>query len=592
MNKELIEKINKKFSCSQKYQLFPDYITDINFPCFKGLESNSTVKFNFPLTVLVGENGCGKSSVLQALQNTPEGNSFTQRWFSTTIDPIPEEPRAAYWYSYYSKDANQIVQVVKQRIKKDKNPDYWEPGRPVVKYGMDKFEETKTPKPGASKTRWNGTKRNVLYMDFRAEITAFDKYFYFGDVPNSQTLKSKQDYLRYWSPYLKAAIDGTIGTNYTYRNKQKIFSIEELSDEEIKIVSDILDKSYKHIKIISHSFYKKRGESVYFTLDSGLSDFSGKYTEAFAGSGESAVAKLVHKVYQVQNGSLVLLDEPEVSLHPGAQKRLLDFLLSNILEKGIQVVISSHSPSIVEELPPDAIVVLNKSANGKFVPKNNVPAEIAFSYIGHQTGKKKILVEDRAAKLLIEKVLDFIDPKAKQSITVEFHNGGSEDLYKEAVVLSRNNENKIFFILDGDKNTNINIPEEILNTEVDEYIDKITHIGLQKLSFSADSGKKDQLTEEKKKYLSYLKNFMYFFPTNDPEQIMWEATTVTKPNEGSEINDYKELFKDFASDEYGDSCAESIFHVQKKFCNKLDKNNESILYLTNLLKSILDMKND
>ena len=28
--------------------------------------------------------------------------------------------------------------------------------------------------------------------------------------------------------------------------------------------------------------------------------------------------------------------------------------------------------------------------------------------------------------------------------------------------------------------------------------------------------------------------------------------------------DYKELFKDFASDEYGDSCAESIFHVQKK----------------------------
>ena len=49
MNKELIDKIIKKFSCDNKYQLFPDYIADINFPCFKGLESNSTVKFNLTL---------------------------------------------------------------------------------------------------------------------------------------------------------------------------------------------------------------------------------------------------------------------------------------------------------------------------------------------------------------------------------------------------------------------------------------------------------------------------------------------------------------------------------------------------------------
>ena len=54
----------------------------------------------------------------------------------------------------------------------------------------------------------------------------------------------------------------------------------------------------------------------------------------------------------------ILLDEPEVSLHPGAQERLVEFLFEQIKKHKHQVVVSTHSPSIIRHLPPEAIKVM------------------------------------------------------------------------------------------------------------------------------------------------------------------------------------------------------------------------------------------
>jgi hypothetical protein len=66
------------------------FITHIRFPRFKNLQTGARVDFNFPITALVGSNGCGKTSVLHALYGAPEGKSTSEYWFSTTLDPIDE----------------------------------------------------------------------------------------------------------------------------------------------------------------------------------------------------------------------------------------------------------------------------------------------------------------------------------------------------------------------------------------------------------------------------------------------------------------------------------------------------------------------
>ncbi|WP_288507641.1 AAA family ATPase [uncultured Treponema sp.] len=594
MNNELIEKIKKSFNNDTNFERFPDFITDIHFPCFKGLAPNSEIRFQFPLTVLVGENGCGKSSVLQALETAPEGSSYSQKWFSTRVDPIPEEPRPAFWYFYNSSEAKKNVQVLNLRIKKESNPDYWEPSRPVAKYGMELFPKEMAKTPGASGTRWNGTKRNILYLDFRGELTAFDKYFYFGEKPNTITLKTKQDYIRYYSVYLKGVIDGWVKAGFKYRRIKRVEKISKLVSDEIETISFILDKQYEEISIVTHSFYKQWGDSVYFKLKNIHSEtFNGNYTEAFAGSGESAVVKLIHQVYQTPKGTLVLLDEPEVSLHPGAQKRLLDFLLKQTLEKGLQIVLTSHSPAIVEELPKEAVVLLHKSLDGTFSPKCSIELTLAFQYIGQTNFEKpKIIVEDKLAELLVNKALAILDTNASKSIDVICHAGGAKDIYKEAVVLSRLSVTKTYLLLDGDQKCDIPSSNAIAEKKLDEIITNITGVAIAKLGFVADSGSEfEQLLSEKKKYLDYLKSNCFFLPLRTPEEILWKCSEKSPHTVINELKKdaYKLAIAETAKEDMcGDVSANDIFCFQKKLCNAIPRNNEKILEIVNTVKNIIE----
>ena len=65
--KELVTSIQKDFD----HGLFDKFIHDATFPNFKKIKPFTKVEFKFPLTVLVGANGGGKSSILHALWGMP-----------------------------------------------------------------------------------------------------------------------------------------------------------------------------------------------------------------------------------------------------------------------------------------------------------------------------------------------------------------------------------------------------------------------------------------------------------------------------------------------------------------------------------------
>ncbi|MBR1155094.1 ATP-dependent endonuclease [Bradyrhizobium sp. JYMT SZCCT0428] len=63
------------------------------------------------------------------------------------------------------------------------------------------------------------------------------------------------------------------------------------------------------------------------------------------GDGVSNIFRLAYALYDFKRGSILLLDEPELSLHPQAQRRLYEELRK--LAKTGQIVISTHSPHFV-----------------------------------------------------------------------------------------------------------------------------------------------------------------------------------------------------------------------------------------------------
>lgn len=100
--------------------VFENYIEYIVFPFYKNLNKGTRINFEFPLTVLVGRNGSGKSSTLHALFGAPKGYSLGDFWFSTEVDPIAESGEANRFYYGYriSKSDNEIREVMKSRIKR------------------------------------------------------------------------------------------------------------------------------------------------------------------------------------------------------------------------------------------------------------------------------------------------------------------------------------------------------------------------------------------------------------------------------------------------------------------------------------------
>lgn len=98
---------------------FPNYIEYIQFPFFKNMQMHTKINFDFPLTVLIGRNNSGKSSVLHELYGAPENKRCADFWFSTEVDLIREsdEPNR-FFYGYREDKKSEIREVMKRRIKR------------------------------------------------------------------------------------------------------------------------------------------------------------------------------------------------------------------------------------------------------------------------------------------------------------------------------------------------------------------------------------------------------------------------------------------------------------------------------------------
>ena len=492
---------------------FKTYIDYIRFPYYRNLEKNTKIDFDFPLTVFIGKNGSGKSSTLQAVFGAPADKSVGNFWFSTELDPIQEsesDERHCFIYGY--KIQNEILEVLKTRIKKAKKPDYWEPSRPIKKYGMKLM----------GGERNSAINMDVLYLDFRSILSAFDKYFYFGDTKRLKS-KTKQDYLRSKSKHLK----NVINNHKIYKNRgvdQNRDSVI-ISGEELNVVGRILDKNYVSAQIIEHKLFDSWGFSVIFETEKLT------YSEAFAGSGETAIFKLVHEVQHSEPGTLVLLDEPEVSLHPGAQYRLKLYLLEKIKEKRLQVIISTHSPFFSEFLPQSAIKVFLESPNEKIRVSDHLTYKEAFLSVGHDIEKVTIIVEDRLAKRLMGKILKNMDANLSKLFNIEYYPGGASVINKDIIIYSRSERPNIYILFDGDQKPSKQVPDissipqkKLTNVFLTQAIKEVTG---SKITFYPDGGKqggdKNQETEMKKEYLNYYRENVFYLPASIPEEIIWDS---------------------------------------------------------------------
>lgn len=515
----------------------------------------------------------------------PYGYSTSKFWFSTDLDPIEsnqEEPQR-YFYGHWHEQLNNVVETRKARL--GKKTDYWEPYRLSTQDGMKKMIQGEFK--GKSKDRWNPVKRKVIYINFRALFGSFDRYFYFDDGIN---MKHRNAMLSA-AKRLKRLKDKKLKSFKLY-NVERLFENRILKTQEIDAVSKILGRSYETAHLIRHSLYpKSRGRdlSVVFKRNS-------EYSEAFAGSGEIAAVSAVVEVLAAEEYSLILLDEPETSLHPGAQRELLKFLLEQIKIKKHQIVLSTHSQEFLNELPQNAIKVFEDNGGGKSRILQDSSPSTALNRLGLVPKNKKcIIVEDNLAKHIILHAAGNLDKGDFERLEVRVAQGGAGSILKYMGPAFMVSGVDVFIFLDGDqkKEEALCDPDQISPakySDIEKLMkDQIGVIPLYHIPGGSSGSQDEAKISATLEYFSWLRKRLAYLPKSNPEEIIINAFNSDVTLHKSKNNNYKHILKSMLMDGANiEMDAQEIEALARVKIAKIPSSNSDMIVIRDQLKRWLN----
>ncbi len=126
--------------------------------------------------------------------------------------------------------------------------------------------------------------------------------------------------------------------------------------------------------------------------------------------GELCVLKLLRELNNCHNGTLVLIAELELALHPRAQVGLIQHLEDLAKEKALTVIVSTHSVTLLKGAHRNKITFLEKREDGHTaVLRNCFPAYAlgGISMSEERLPDTVIYVEDEAARTITERLIRY-----------------------------------------------------------------------------------------------------------------------------------------------------------------------------------------
>jgi predicted ATP-dependent endonuclease of OLD family len=115
--------------------------------------------------------------------------------------------------------------------------------------------------------------------------------------------------------------------------------------------------------------------------------------------------KLLRLLKDCSRGSLVLIDELELALHPMAQVTLLSYLDDIAAEKALTIIVSTHSATLIKQANASRLLLLQEDATGNIICQDKCfPSLVlgALAYREETAADVIVYVEDEAAQVLVE----------------------------------------------------------------------------------------------------------------------------------------------------------------------------------------------
>jgi len=352
-----------------------------------------------PLTILVGENGTGKSTILyalcfltQSLNRVNYRGSIDLRSFDETV----RKGKDSFEIGIEVEEGGKRI-LIQEEFKGDgiKGINITTNGKTLLKAEKECNGVLNFSERAMAEIRSN----EDLHKDLTGAIKALNSFFQrIVPILGDRSIFEDSFIVGGHKPEIKEVVKNStaLGNILTWLKRAEEYEkIKELNDAFKQLDCRLLEKPEE----------EALGQGVIFMEDLSLkTETRGSLTSY----GYSKVTPLLASLVLSPEGSTLCIEDPEIHLHPGAQAVLMDLIIKSVKRGERQAIITTHSEHML-------IRLVRRIADGAISPE-----DIAVYYLSKEAGgieverveiKDKGFVSDSFWKFFEEEMRDVFEIK-------------------------------------------------------------------------------------------------------------------------------------------------------------------------------------
>ncbi|WP_274235960.1 AAA family ATPase [Fusobacterium nucleatum] len=294
------------------------------------------------LIVLAGVNGSGKTTILEAIKDF-----FNNKYLNFNKPEKSNVNLDIFFEDFEKKNIKEI-----EKSSGNYRHKLWEFFNGLMLYSFDKNDKNASYEIQIARYFKNPPKiiyvpANNSFQEVETETTTLSIEYQFINTINSNVIGDIPSYIATRRNYLATIEEDLTMKEVTNKVVNEINGIFDILELDVKLKG--FSKDEKTMPIFENS----AGEEF------DINDLSSGEKQLF-------LRTLSIKMLEPKN-SIILIDEPELSLHPKWQQRIIE-VYKKIGENN-QIIVATHSPHILGSVSNENIFILYRNENGKIEAK-------------------------------------------------------------------------------------------------------------------------------------------------------------------------------------------------------------------------------